>query len=220
MDEDINLSPVELTVLSLTVFVVFSLVIQEVITVNPEMGRLFGWMDNVCCMVFLSEWIYRFAHAEKKAGFVVRNFIDLMASFPIGWLPGLKALRLIRIFQIIRVAGSVNRFVTYCRNNSIQTARFSFFILFVQLMMTGPLLILFFEYESGSINTAENALWWTYCTVTTIGYGDLYPVTTGGRIFTVFVSLGGIGMFGILSTLLINYVINLNNEKNSNQSED
>lgn len=219
MDEDINLSPVEMVVLSMTVFVVFSLVLQESITINPEMGRLLSWMDNVCCVVFLSEWIYRFVHAEKKRSFVLRNFIDLIASIPFGWLPGLKALRLMRLVQVIRIAGSVNRFATYCRHNSIQTARFAFFILFTLLMMTGPVLILFFEYDSGSINTAENALWWTYCTVTTIGYGDLYPVTTGGRIFTVFVSLGGIGMFGILSTLLINYVIHINHEKNSNQTE-
>ena len=173
-------------------------------------------MDNLCCMVFLGEWIYRLYHAPHKGKFILRNIIDLAASFPIWWLPGLKAFRLVRVMQIIRIVGSINRFVAYCRNNVIQTARFCFFIVFVLLMMIGPVLILFFEYEDGSINTAENALWWTYCTVTTIGYGDLYPVTTGGRIFTVFVSLGGIGMFGIISTLLINYVINLNYEKNKN----
>lgn len=173
-------------------------------------------MDSVCCLVFISEWIYRLYHAPHKGKFILRNIIDLAASFPVWWLPGLKAFRLVRVMQIIRIAGSINRFVTYCRNNVIQTARFCFFIVFVLLMMIGPVLILFFEYEDGSINTAENALWWTYCTVTTIGYGDLYPVTTGGRIFTVFVSLGGIGMFGIISTLLINYVINLNYEKNKN----
>lgn len=213
MDEDINLSPIEMVVLSMTVFVIFSLILRECITINPEMGRLLFWMDNVCCIIFLSEWTYRFIHAEKKCSFIIRNFIDLIASIPFGWLSGLKALRL---FQLIRIAGSVNRFATYCRNNSIQVAKFAFFILFTLLMMISPVLILFFEYETGSINTAENALWWTYCTVTTIGYGDLYPVTTGGRIFTVFVSLGGIGMFGILSTLLINYVIHINHEKNNN----
>lgn len=220
MDDDLNLSPIELAVLSLTVFVVFSLLIQELIPVNPEMERLLGWMDNVCCMVFLGEWVYLLLHAPHKGKFIVRNMIDLAASFPVGWLPGLKALRLVRIMQLIRIAGSISRFVTYCRNNVIQTARFCFFIVFVMLMMTGPVLILSFEYEKGSINTAEKALWWTYCTVTTIGYGDLYPVTTGGRIFTVFVSLGGIGMFGILSTLLINYVIHLNNEKNNDQPKN
>lgn len=97
MDEDINLSPVEMVVLSMTVFVVFSLVLQESITINPEMGRLLSLMDNVCCVVFLSEWIYRFVHAEKKRRFILRNFIDLIASIPFGWLPGLKALRLMRL---------------------------------------------------------------------------------------------------------------------------
>lgn len=53
MDEDINLSPVEMVVLSMTVFVVFSLILQESITINLEMGRLLSWMDNVCCVVFL-----------------------------------------------------------------------------------------------------------------------------------------------------------------------
>lgn len=88
MDDDLNLSPIELAVLSLTVFVVFSLLTQELIPVNPEMERLLGWMDNVCCMVFLGEWVYRLLHAPHKRKFIVRNMIDLAASFPVGVAAG------------------------------------------------------------------------------------------------------------------------------------
>lgn len=68
-------------------------------------------------------------------------------------------------------------------------------------------MILYFEEALGSINTAENAMWWTYCTISTIGYGDLFPTTSAGRLFTVFVSIGGIGMFSIFSGLVVNYII-------------
>lgn len=76
-------------------------------------------------------------------------------------------------------------------------------------------MVLYFEYPAGNINTAENALWCLFCTVTTIGYGDMVPITTGGRIFTVIEGVNGIGMFGIMSSLIFNKIINLKvNEKN------
>ncbi len=90
-------------------------------------------------------------------------------------------------------------------------------VIMIFILFISPLIILNLEKNHGAINTAENALWWTFCTITTIGYGDLYPVTTLGRLFTVFVSLGGIGVFGIITSIFINNTLQIN-EKSKNQS--
>lgn len=207
MDDDPKLSILELIILSLTVYTIFSILIQLVFPVSEEMMKLLNLFEWICSGFFIYEWRYRYVHSENKKEFLKYNFIDLIASFPIGFISGLKALRLLRILQVIKIFGSITRFRTYVKANKVHFLKMVLFSGVTLLMMISPVLILFFEEESGNINSAENALWWTYCTLSTIGYGDLYPITTGGRLFTVLTSLGGIGMFSILTGLVVNYII-------------
>lgn len=207
MDDDPKLSILELIILSLTVYTIFSILIQLVFPVSKEMMKLLNLFEWICSGFFIYEWRYRYVHSENKKEFLKYNFIDLIASFPIGFISGLKALRLLRILQVIKIFGSITRFRTYVKANKVHFLKMVLFSGVTLLMMISPVLILFFEEESGNINSAENALWWTYCTLSTIGYGDLYPITTGGRLFTVLTSLGGIGMFSILTGLVVNYII-------------
>lgn len=217
MDDDKNLSPFELIVMSLSVYITTSTIIQLTTNVNGEILKLLQILDLGCCGVFITEWLVRFKRSKKKLKFTLKNLIDLLASLPLDYISMLKSLRLIKLIKIL---GTFNRFISYYKANTVKVARFLLSLLFSMLILISPILILYFEQDRGTINTAENALWWTYCTITTIGYGDLYPVTTEGRIFTVLVSLGGIGMLGIGSGLLVNYVINSVNkhEKDKNNS--
>lgn len=205
----------EVIVLALSFFVIVSLIIQQLIPINQEVIKLLNFFEIVSCFVFVVEWFKRFFKAKNKIKFTLLNSLDLLASIPIYYMQGFKAIRLIRIMRIIKLIGSITRLSSYFNKNKKQVFKLLFFIIFIVVMLVSPILILHFEHLTGSINTAEKALWWTYCTITTIGYGDLYPVTTEGRILTVFVTIGGISLFGILSSMIINYIINLNlNEKN------
>lgn len=208
MDEDPKLSILELIILSLTIYTIFSIIMQLVFQVSTEMMKLFNLFEWICSGFFLYEWGYRFKNAKNKLKFTIYNFLDLIASFPIGFLAGFKALRLLKIFQVIKIFGSISRFKKYLGCNKVHVFKLILFSGFTLLTMISPIMILFFEEDSGGgINTAKEALWWTYVTLTTIGFGDFYPITDGGRIFTVFMSLGGIGMFGILSSLIVNYIL-------------
>lgn len=213
MDDDSNLSILEFIILSLTVYTVFSIVLQLSIEVTPEMMKLLNLFEWICSIMFLYEWGYRFKHSKEKLKFIKYNLLDFIASLPIGFLSAFKALRLLKIFQIIKVFGSISRFKHYMRVNKVHVFKLILFSGTTLLTLISPVMILYFEESSGSINTAENSLWWTYCTLSTIGYGDLYPITTGGRIFTVCVSLGGISMFSILSGLIVNYILTLTKTK-------
>lgn len=199
----------EVIVLSLTLFVVFSILAQIFIPMNPEIYKLLNIFETISCFIFIAEWIIRFKRAKRKIHFTIWNLFDLLASIPIYYLPGLGALKIFRFIRLIKLFGSFTRLGTYYNKQKGPVLKSMFFIILIFVMFVGPILILLFEQNSdGSIKTAEDALWWTYVTVTTIGYGDLYPVTTAGRILTVFVTLGGISLFGIFSTLIINYSIN------------
>lgn len=217
MDDDPRLSVLELIILSLTIYTVFSIIIQFIIPVSEEMMKLFNLFEWICSGFFLYEWFYRFFHSTNKKNFIWKNSIDFIASLPIGYLSGLKAFRLLKILQLVKIFGSVDRFIKYINSNRVYTFKVILFSTITLLTLISPIMILFFEEKSGNINNAEDAMWWTYCTLSTIGYGDKFPITSGGRLFTVFISFGGIGAFSIFSGLVVNYIIEKVKEGNDNE---
>jgi len=74
--------------------------------------------------------------------------------------------------------------------------------------VTASILVVQFESQSDQANISNglDALWWTAVTITTVGYGDFYPVTLGGRLTAVFVMLMGIGIIGVLASILSNFL--------------
>ena len=82
-------------------------------------------------------------------------------------------------------------------------------ILITFLLVTfSSLAILMCEREPDSnIKTAEDAIWWSVTTITTVGYGDKYPVTTEGRIIAMILMLSGVGLFGTLSGLVASFFL-------------
>lgn len=217
--DDHRIDLFEVIVLTLTIYILFSLLWQVFTDVNPEVLKLLNFFDIVACFVFLFDWFRRFRFAEKKWKFTLFNSLDLIASIPFfymfDYVGYFKAVRLLRFFRIVKALGGINRLYHYFSNNKIETGKLIFSIFFMLIIVTGPILILYVEAGKGNIKTAEQALWWSYCTLTTIGYGDFYPTTTIGRILAVMLSTGGIGLFGVTTSILVNYL----NEKNTDQPE-
>jgi voltage-gated potassium channel len=58
-----------------------------------------------------------------------------------------------------------------------------------------------------NIKTAEDAIWWAYATITTVGYGDKYPVTTGGRIIAAMLMTTGVGLFGTFTAYVSSWFV-------------
>lgn len=215
MNDDHNLDGFELGIVSLSILSIVVVLIQMLDIVDSESSKLLGFIDVTCCSIFIIEWIVRFFRSKSKLKFTYKNIIDLIGSVPIYLFITNHWIILIRFFKIF---GSISRLRTYVLNNTkMNKTRTLLAVLMMFILFISPLIILNLEKNYGAINTAENALWWTFCTITTIGYGDLYPVTTLGRLFTVFVSLGGIGVFGIITSIFINNTLQIN-EKSKNQS--
>jgi voltage-gated potassium channel len=112
------------------------------------------------------------------------------------------------IVAVIKILGGINRLTYYYRNNEIYWLKLGFSMTFLTIMIASPMIILDVEAGVGNIKTAEQALWWSYCTLSTIGYGDFFPVTSLGRIVAIVVSVGGISLFGLVSGLIIQQFVN------------
>ena len=81
-------------------------------------------------------------------------------------------------------------------------------VIAVLLMIFSSIAILHVEvHPNSNIKTAEDALWWAYVTITTVGYGDKFPVTMEGRIIASILMTAGVGLFGIFSGFLASWFV-------------
>ena len=173
--------------------------------------RMLGMAETLIIGIFTAEYLLRLWAAERRWRYVFSLYgvIDLVAIVPfylaifsvsIGNLAFVRVLRLLRIFQLLRL-------LRYCRavqrfSGAFQMIRYD---LLVFSMATGILLYLAaagiwaFEHDVQPEGFASvfHCLWWAVITLTTVGYGDIYPVTVGGRVFTGVILLLGLGLIAV-----------------------
>jgi voltage-gated potassium channel len=201
--------PLNLVVLLLSVYILIALFIDTLFTLSPEVSRVLNFVDNGICIFFLVEFIIRFYQAENKWKFMKWGWIDLISSIPnIDVLRAGRTLRLIRIVRILRAFRSTRHLVNHFFQNRAQGAFTTVSILAVILIIFSSISILQFENEPNSnIKTAEDAIWWSYVTITTVGYGDKFPVTTGGRIIAAVLMTAGVGLFGTFTAYISSWFL-------------
>ena len=209
MKADNKIDLFEFTVLSFTVYILFSIVWQTFWNVDREVAKILDLFDLISCIIFLVDWFGRLRYSDKKLKFALINSLDLIASIPLLFLfdyfKEYEFIRFIQFIKIIKIIGGVSRIVYYIKTDQIYSFKLLYSLFFIAIIISAPILILEVERGIGNIKTAEQSLWWTYCTFTTIGYGDFFPSTTAGRVIAVLVSLGGIGMFGMISSLILEH---------------
>jgi voltage-gated potassium channel len=204
-----ELGPFQLALFVLSVLLLFGLGAEMLLPVPPEVVRLIFYIDFAICVFLLVDFVVRFSAAESKLRFMKWGWIDLVASIPV--VESLRWGRLFRIIRVIRLViafRSVRHFLGALFGNRRQAGMASllvFTVLVVSFASTGILLAE--TSPESNIRTAEDAIWWAMTTITTVGYGDRYPVTNAGRIVASVTMLSGIGVFGALSGVAASYFI-------------
>jgi voltage-gated potassium channel len=192
-------------VLVLSTYVLLALLVDTFAVLPTEVGRVLAFVDNIICVFFLIEFGVRFARAESKLKFMRWGWIDLISSIPeVDFLRFGRALRLIRLLRILRAFRSTKHLVTHVFQNRTQGALTTVAVLAFILIIFSSISILQFEADApnANIKSAEDALWWSYVTITTVGYGDKFPVTTEGRIIAVVLMTAGVGLFGTFTAFI------------------
>ena len=209
----------------------FELTIQAMIAISllafsfetlpdlPDWARTFlSWIEIATVLIFTIEYLLRLSAAEKKSGFVFSFFgiIDLIAILPFyltlvgGLFPGadlrsIRIIRLLRIFRILKLARysrAINRF-----HRAFLAAKEEIVLYFaVTLIMLyfAAVGIYFFEHDAQpeQFKSIIHSFWWAIATLTTVGYGDSFPVTAGGRMFTFFILMLGLGVVSVPAGLV------------------
>ncbi len=185
-------------IMVLTIYVLGALLLETIFVLPPETSKLLKFIDNVICLIFFVDFTFRFFKADNKLKFMRWGWIDLISSIPmINYFRAGRLLRLIRLLRIVRAFRSSRMLLHHIFKNKAKGTFTTVSIFAVMLIIFSSIAILQVENtKEGNIKTAEDALWWAYVTITTVGYGDKFPVTTEGRIIAVVLMTAGVGLFG------------------------
>ena len=197
----------ELLVLVLSVYSLGALTLELMVPLDAETLALLGRADDVVCGVFLMDFFVHWRLAPSRKAFFRTGWIDLLSSIPqITWL---RWGRVFRVFRILRALSSFQAVYAHFR---AERARGAF--VFVGLLSVIALLfatIAVYEVErfhpGSNIHSGGDSLWWAFATITTIGYGDHYPVTAAGRVVAVVLVVFGLSFFGTFTAYVASYFL-------------
>lgn len=206
-----NIFTLVLTLFSLAIMVLL------VLPLDPETLQLLRVYDNAICIVFLADFAYNLTGSRPTRAYVIgqRGWLDLIGSIPsFGFFPVGGLLRLARLSRLARVAkllSGKNRaaLVKDVLDNRGQYATFITLLAAGSVLSVASLLVLQFESgsEDANIHTGGDAIWWGLVTLTTVGYGDRFPVTLPGRLTGIFVMFAGVGIIGALASILASMLV-------------
>jgi voltage-gated potassium channel len=195
-------SSYELFIGALSILSIFNLLLL-VLPISEQQHDLVFIVDSWLTIIFITDFLVRLKRAPVKSQYFFRGYgwLDLIGSLP--------ALRIFRLFRVVRVARLMREYGLRNVLHDLVHSPAEGSLLFVILLMIvtlefGGSAVLHFEHgaPNGNITTGGDAIWWGIVTITTVGYGDFYPVTSGGRSVAVIMMFVGISLIGTFTSYL------------------
>jgi len=206
----------EIFILLLSILSLLNLVIFILPSIDPLVKDVILIMDIFITLIFIIDFLYRLFTADSKSDYVLRQYgwADLLSSLP---FQATKIFRVFRIFKIVRLSRVYGRgtIVRELKENRAGSALLLTIFLVIVVLEFGGSLIVAVEANSpdANITTGGDGVWWAFVTITTVGYGDRFPVTPNGRMVGMLTMSLGVGLFGVLTGFLANaFIPEKNNE--------
>ena len=178
---------------------------------SPKLVKILHNFEVFCIAVFSIEYLLRISVSKKPLSYVFSFYgiIDFLAVIPyylssidLRFLRAFRIFRIFRAFKLIRYNKALNRFQIAYRIVKEELMLFMIVILILLFIVSAG--IYFFENEAQPdvFKSIFHSAWWSIVTLTTVGYGDVYPITVGGKIFTFFVLIIGVGVVTVPAGLV------------------
>jgi voltage-gated potassium channel Kch len=202
---DLKSTSYEFFMLAMAILSIANLPLLVIYPFKSQSWYLVLFVEAALTLVFLIDFAYRLKTAPSRSGYFFRQkgFLDLLSCVP--------SLRIFRIFRIVRAVRIVRRLggprvFRELRQELASGALYLVIFVGIAVLEVCGLLELRFEENApgANITTAGDALWWGYVTATTVGYGDQYPVTTGGRLTGLIMLTVGVALFATFAGFLAN----------------
>jgi voltage-gated potassium channel len=200
---DLKSTTYEFFVLAVAILSIANLVLLAVFPWESQSWYLVLFVEGALTLIFAIDFVYRLETAQSKSGYFFRQkgFLDLLSC-----VPTLRIFRIFRIVRAIRITRQLGGPRVFRELRKELASGVLYLVVFVGIFVlefVGLLELRFEEDAPGAnITTAGDALWWGYVTATTVGYGDYYPVTTGGRLAGLIMLTVGVALFATFSGFL------------------
>jgi len=207
----------EIGMAALAILVVIMLVIDLSYNLPQNTKNIFSIADNIILAIFSIDYFTRLFLAKDKSKFIKSNIIDLIAIIPLNSaFQSIRILRLSKLFKFAKIFRSVSLILKFRKHidRFIKTNNFNYIIwITLATLFLGTI----------GMHLAEgislgNALWWCFVTISTVGYGDISPVTTVGRIIAGTIMLVGIGFLAMLTGTIATFFLDKNNMNFKNET--
>jgi voltage-gated potassium channel len=195
-----------LTILAL---VMLPLIVLPLVTdLSPATESVFLAIDYLIWAVFAAEYAIKLYLAPNRRQFVAQHIPDLIIVL-VPMLRPLRVLRSVRLLRLGLLTGLAAKGLREARN--ILRRRGLNWVLLIVLVLNLIAAAMVLEFERGNpdanINSYPDALWWAVTTITTVGYGDRFPMSPAGRGVAVVLMIAGIAMFGVITASIAAYFV-------------
>jgi voltage-gated potassium channel len=216
-------SPYQFFVLVLCVWAILSLGVDTAFRLDPGTRTILLYADTVVCGVFFIDFLHSLYTAPSRRRYMMSwGWIDLLSSIPtVGVFRLGRAARIMRLLRVLRGMKSARAIAHFVVERRAQSAFLASVLLALLLLVVCSIAVLQFEaVMGGNIKTAQDAMWWAVSTMTTVGYGDRYPVTPEGRLVAVFLMAAGVGVFGTFSGLVASWFLSPAAQETESELDD
>ncbi len=183
---------------------------EALIDPKSEMHHLFQLFDFAICILLLMDFVGALIVAPNKWHyFKTWGWLDLISSIPA--IPIFRCGRIVRLIRVIRIIRAVKatRLVasTFFAKKGENTLLGMVLVTLILVVTCSATVLHFERLGEGNILTADDALWWSIATITTVGYGDKYPITVEGRFVAGLLMVAGVGLFGLFSGFIASWIL-------------
>lgn len=197
---------------TLIILSLLSFSLETLPDIDDNYQKVLNVFEFISITIFSAEYFLRVVLTKKSTSYIFSFFgiIDLLAILPFYIASGIdlrsirifRLLRLFRIFKLFKYNNAIDRL-----NNAFSSVKKEltvFLMATIFLLYVSAVGIYYFEHpvQPDKFSSVFHSLWWAVTTLTTVGYGDMYPITIGGKIFTTIIVFIGMGMVAIPTGLL------------------
>ena len=184
------------------------LVIWETfVSLPPDTLSRFILIDRYACIIFMVDVLVRWRRMGWSKKYWKWGWLDVLASIPLDG--AFRALQAIRIYRFVRLARIIYKFKGITTGTTLNEKILAMPGITLVMILFSTTLIVEVERKAPNalIKNGGDAVWWALSTITTVGYGDIYPVTTEGRFIAAGLMMVGIALFGSISAFVTSKII-------------